>query len=241
MSAHPLCNRSQHRISRRSLLAGFSGLAAGWRLGRCGGLDPLAAETLRKKEKQILFVWLDGGISQLETWDPKPNTRFGGPYRTISTSVPGTHVCELVPGSAKQMKHLSIVRSVCTQDNSHSAGVGRINRGDPKNRGVIYPYLGSAVAKIMGPTASGLPPYMWVKPGSGGFKTGDAGFLGPQYGALALGDGKAPENLLRPRQFRPTKTQPATTSASDSTSRLQPSAAGHRPTPAALPSTPRKS
>ena len=194
---HPLCNHDQHRMSRRRLLAGLAGITAGWQIGRCGGLDAAVAETLRSNEKQVIFIWLDGGISQLESWDPKPNTRFGGPYRAIPSAVPGIHVSELVPKSAKQMKHLSIVRSVCTQDNSHSAGVGRINRGDPKNRGVIYPYFGSAVAKILGPTSSGLPPYMWVKPGSGGFKTGDAGFLGPQYGALALGDAKAPENLLR--------------------------------------------
>src|SRR5205807_7111073 len=74
----------------------------------------------------------------------------------------------------------------------------RIQRGDPLNRGVTYPYLGSAVAKLLGPGNSGLPPYIWIKPGGGGFVTEDAGFLGPRYGALALGDGKPPENFLRP-------------------------------------------
>jgi hypothetical protein len=76
--------------------------------------------------------------------------------------------------------------------------VDRIQRGDPKNRGVTYPYLGSAVARFLGPGASGLPAYIWIKPMSGGFIPKDAGFLGPRYGALALGDGKPPENLLRP-------------------------------------------
>jgi hypothetical protein len=96
------------------------------------------------------------------------------------------------------MQHLAIIRSLCTQDNSHSAGVARIQRGDPKNRGVTYPYFGSAVAKLLGSGDSNLPPYIWIKPGSGGFKTEDAGFLGPRYGALALGDGRPPENFLRP-------------------------------------------
>jgi len=63
---------------------------------------------------------------------------------------------------------------------------------------VPYPYFGSAIAKLLGPGASKLPPYVWVKPGSGGFKTEHAGFLGSKYGALAFGDGKPPENLLRP-------------------------------------------
>jgi len=146
----------------------------------------------------MLFIWIDGGMSQLETWDPKPQTRFGGPFRTIPTNVTGVHLCELMPKIAKQMNHLAVVRSLCTQDNSHSAGVARIQRGDPKNRGVVYPYLGSAIARLLGPGASGLPPYVWIKPGSGGFVYTDAGFLGPKYGAVAFGDGKPPENLVRP-------------------------------------------
>ena len=166
-------------------------------MGSFGGLlQPAVAEELKKQEKQVIFIWLDGGMSQLESWDPKPNTEFGGPFPAIPTSVPGIQVSELLKHSAKQMHHLAVVRSVSTKDNSHSAGVARIQRGDPKNRGVDYPFLGSAVAKLLGPCAGGLPPYVWVKPGSGGFIPGDGGFLGAKYGALALGDGKPPENLL---------------------------------------------
>tara|TARA_R110002072_G_scaffold303099_1_gene493582 strand:+ start:352059 stop:353345 length:1287 start_codon:yes stop_codon:yes gene_type:complete len=194
MNKSPCCSASDHAFSRRRLL-GAAATATG--VGGLGGLlEPSVAEELRKNEKQVLFVWLDGGMSQLESWDPKPNTQFGGPYRAIPTSVPGIHVGELLPHTAKQMHHLSIVRSVHTQDNSHSAGVGRINRGDPKNRGVVYPYFGSAVAKLLGPTSTGLPPYCWVKPYSGGFKTEHTGFLPAKYGALAFGDAKPPENLL---------------------------------------------
>ncbi len=161
-----------------------------------GLLKPAAAEGMARNEKQVIFIWLDGGISQLESWDPKPNTEHGGPFRSIPTSVPGIHFCELVEHTARQAHHLAVVRNLHTQDNSHSAGVARINRGDPKNRGVVYPYFGSATAKLLGPTSSNLPPYVWVKPYSGGFKAEDAGFLGAKYGALALGDGKPPENLL---------------------------------------------
>jgi len=186
-------------LTRRQLLgsAATTGCALG--LGGLGGLvQPVVADQLKKKEKQVLFIWIDGGMSQLESWDPKPNTQFGGPFRSIKTSVPGVHVSELMPHTAKIMHHLTVVRSMHTKDPNHSSGVPRIQRGDPANRGVVYPFFGSAVAKLMGPMSSGLPPYVWVKPGSGGFKPGDAGFLGPRYGALAVGDGKAPKNLLRP-------------------------------------------
>jgi hypothetical protein len=189
---HPLCTPADHRLSRRHFLGTAAAGVGAFAL-------PSVADELKKQRKQVLMIWLDGGMSQLESWDPKPNTPFGGPFRAIPTSVPGTHISELFPQTAKQMHRLAVCRSVSTQDNSHSAGVERIQRGDPKNRGVTYPYLGSAVAKLIGPGESGLPPYLWIKPGNGGFIDKHAGFLGPKFGALALGDGKPPENLLRPK------------------------------------------
>jgi hypothetical protein len=192
-----LCKVWEHQLSRRRLLGTLAGTAVG--CGALGGLiAPAVGEELKKQNKQVLFVWLDGGMSQLESWDPKPNTQFGGPFRAISTSVPGIQVSELLPQTARQMHHLAVIRSVHTQDPNHSSGVARIQRGDPKNRGVVYPFFGSAVARLLGDGGSGLPPYVWIKPGSGGFIPGDAGFLGAKYGALAFGDGKPPENLLRP-------------------------------------------
>jgi len=212
-----LCKPWEHAISRRRLLGTMAAGAAGLGVGALGGLlQPAVAEELKRQEKQMIFIWLDGGISQLESWDPKPNTQFGGPFRAISTSVPGIQFCELVPHTARQMHRLAVVRNMHTQDQDHSSGVPRINRGDPKNRGVVYPYLGSAVANLMGPTSSGMPPYMWVKPYSSGFKTEDAGFLGPKYGALALGDGEPnndgmpmepPENLLLHESISPEENE----------------------------------
>lgn len=194
------CSFSEHEVSRRRVLGSMAG--AGLGLGAMGGLvQPAVGEQLKKKEKQILLLWLDGGMSQLETWDPKPSTQFGGPFRSISTSIPGVHVSELMPQLSKVMDRLATVRCMKTEDANHSSGVPKIMRGHPKNRGVVYPFWGSAVAKLMGPTSSGLPPYLWVKPGSGGFVSKYAGFLGAKYGALALGDGKPPTNLLRPESI----------------------------------------
>lgn len=195
-----LCTPDEHLWSRRRVLgrlarAGAAGIGAG---GLGGLLHPAVAEEVARNDRQILFIWLDGGISQFESWDPKPASRFGGPFRSIPTSVPGIHYSELMPRTAKLAHLLTVVRNLQTQDNSHSAGVPRILRGDPANRGVTYPYFGSAVAKLLGPGDSGLPPYVWIKPGSGGFKTENAGFLGPKYGAVAFGDGKPPENFVRP-------------------------------------------
>lgn len=198
MSYSHLCKPTEHQLSRRAILgaAGAAGLGALLRLA--------AAEELQRKQRQVLFIWIDGGMSQLESWDPKPNTLFGGPFRAIPTSLPGVHFSELLPRTSKLAHHLAIIRSLHTQDNSHSAGVARIQRGDPKNRGVTYPYFGSAVAKFLGAGDSGLPPYVWIKPGSGGFIHQDAGFLGPKFGAVAFGDGKPPENLVLPESISAT-------------------------------------
>jgi hypothetical protein len=153
---------------------------------------------VRAQQQRVLFVWLDGAMSQFESWDPKPGTQFGGPFQAIQTQLPGIQLCELMPNMATRMDRFSVIRSMHTRFEDHSKAVKPIQRGDPKNRGVTYPFLGSALANLIGPGESGLPPYIHIKPGSGGFHYQDAGFLGPQFGALALGDGKPPPNLALP-------------------------------------------
>jgi hypothetical protein len=133
------CGGHDHSFSRRKMLGLMAGAAGGL-------LAPNVARALQSKQRQVLMIWLDGGMSQLESWDPKPGTPFGGPFRAIPSSVPGVHVSELIPHSAKRMHKLAVVRSMQTKDNTHSIGVGRMQRGDPVNRGVDYPYLGSARA-----------------------------------------------------------------------------------------------
>src|SRR2546423_4612666 len=102
------CGSGEHRLSRRQVLAGLGGVALG------SMLTPALAEAIQKQRKQVIFIWLDGGMSQLESWDPKPTTQFGGPFRTISTPVPGVHVSQLLEKTARQMHHLAVVRSVST-------------------------------------------------------------------------------------------------------------------------------
>lgn len=189
------CGSVQHCWTRRGVLQSLLGgtvAGAGW-IGQSRLVR--AAQTRRK---QVLFVWLDGAMSQFESWDPKPGTRFGGPFKSIPTRIPGVHLSELMPKMAERIQHFSIVRSMHTKYEDHSKGVIPIQQGDPKNRGVTYPLLGSAVARLYGTESGELPPYIHIKPGSGGFMYQDAGFLGAKYGALALGDGKAPSNLQSP-------------------------------------------
>src|SRR5262245_2829965 len=109
MNCHYACGSPDHTLSRRSFLAGVSAGAAGV-LGFNSLIQPAAARALTAGEKRVLVVWLSGGVSQLETWDPKPGTDTGGPFQTIATSVPGLHICELLPHTAKHMHKLAVIR-----------------------------------------------------------------------------------------------------------------------------------
>src|SRR5256885_17198815 len=138
MERNRSCGSPEHRISRRRLLGLMGGAALGG-----GLLRPAVAEQLAARQKQVLFIWLDGGVSQLETWDPKPGTEFGGPFRAISTSVPGIPISELLPNVAQQMHHLCLVRGVNTSEDDHGKGAYLMITGRRQTPAAEYPTIGS--------------------------------------------------------------------------------------------------
>src|SRR5947209_3654904 len=105
MFASYACGSPEHAITRRGFLAGVAG-----GLGFADLVQPAAARVLSSQQKRVLVIWLNGGASQLETWDPKPGTDTGGPFQTIATSVPGLHISELLPYTARQMHRLAVIR-----------------------------------------------------------------------------------------------------------------------------------
>ncbi|MFN4261253.1 MAG: DUF1501 domain-containing protein [Gemmataceae bacterium] len=185
-------------MSRRSFLTGAAAGTASL-LGFGGLVHPLTAKELQKQEKRVLLVWLAGGVSQLETWDPKPNTDTGGPFRAIPTSVPGIHISELLPHTAKQMHRLALVRGINTNENNHAKGAYFMHTGRREQPGMAFPHLGSAMAKLLGADNNPMPGYIHVTPrGSSGFNGKDAAFLGPRYASVTVADGNPPTNLLPP-------------------------------------------
>src|SRR5947209_12368848 len=108
------CGSPEHALHRRAFLgtlaAGAAGVAA-----NLAGLNALAGE-LHKQQKRVILLWLAGGASQLETWDPKPGAPTGGPFRAIPTAVPGIHITELMPKMAQRIQHTCIIRSLNTKD-----------------------------------------------------------------------------------------------------------------------------
>lgn len=190
------CNSPQHVVSRRQFLGGAAALGA---LSFADMVQPAAAEQLRRLDKRVLVIWLSGGVSQLETWDPKPGTDTGGPFLPIATSVPGTHICELLPYTARQMHRVALIRGINTAENEHSRGAYIMHTGRRQTPAETYPHLGSVVAKLMASEGNSLPGYIHISPrGQSGFNRQDAAFLGPRFASVTLADGNPPPNLFRP-------------------------------------------
>ena len=212
MKPHYACNSPEHALSRRQFLVGSAVGAAGV-IGFQQMLSPANAQELRRQEKRVLVIFLAGGVSQLETWDPKPGTNTGGPFLSIPTSVPGTRISELLPYTATQMHRLCLVRGLNTADDDHGRGAYIMQTGRRPTPGERYPHLGSAVAKLLGNEDSPLPGYIHISPrgDGGGFNRNDAAFLGPRYASVTLADGAPPANLFRP----PTLTELADSERND--------------------------
>src|SRR5947207_9950133 len=180
------CNSPEHSLTRRRFLTGTLGM-----LGFGGLVAPAAAKELAKAQKRVLLIWLSGGSSQLETWDPKPGTDTGGPFQTIGTSVPGIHICETLPFSARQMHRLAVVRGINTAEDDHGKGAVIMHTGRRPDPAVDYPQLGAAAAKLLGSDDNPLPGHVVIRPGGGsGSNKQDSGFLGPKYASVTLADGK---------------------------------------------------
>jgi uncharacterized protein (DUF1501 family) len=185
------CGTADHAVSRRAFL-GASAAGAAFATAS-------SATELAKAQKRVLVIFLSGGVSQLETWDPKPRTDTGGPFRAIPTSVPGTHICELLPHTAKQMHRLALIRGINTAEDEHGRGATIMLTGRRPEPGIEYPHLGAVSAKLLAADGAALPGNIQILArGEGGFGKQDAAFLGPKFGPVSLGDGKPPADLLRP-------------------------------------------
>jgi uncharacterized protein (DUF1501 family) len=191
------CGSPEHTISRRRFLTGLTAGAAG--LGFANFIEPATARSLASAQKRVLMIYLSGGVSQLETWDPKPGTNTGGPFQSIATSAPGVRICELLPCTAKMMHKVALVRGINTAEDDHGKGHYIMHTGRRQEPATAYPHLGSVCAKLLGEERNPLPGYIHITPrGNGGVNKADAAFLGPRYASVSLDDGQAPANIARP-------------------------------------------
>jgi len=149
-------------------------------------LDTRGASDKKPKAEACILLWLDGGPSQVDTWDPKASS----PFRAISTNVSGIQISELLPRVAKHMDKLSIIRSMHTEENNHPQAVHYSITGHRPNPAMQFPSVGSIISKEMG-SRNNLPTYVFEpefktnKTIEGYFK---AAFIGAEHDPMVLPD-----------------------------------------------------
>ncbi len=147
-----------------------------------------------------ILIWLDGGPSHYETFDPKPEApqEIRGQFKSIPTSVPGVHFSEVMPNLAKTAHKLTIVRSICHKDPNHGGGNHYLMTGAPTPVPVgcgafvsFHPSFGSMVSYKRG-VRGGLPAYMSMPNAS---RSGGPNFLGAQHAPFVVGGNPADPNF----------------------------------------------
>ena len=150
------------------------------------------ATDLKKRHKAAILLWMGGGPSTMDLWDLKPGAPTGGQFKQISTSADGVAICEHLPLMAKQMHHMSIVRSMSTREADHMRGRYYMHTGYVPNPNVEHPGYGSVISHELAEQVSGLeiPPFVSVGSGSVG-----PGFLGMTWAPFVVDSNGNVRNL----------------------------------------------
>lgn len=187
--------QSQHvpsGMSRRHFLSHLSGASALSipALVFANTLKSYAAQ-LRRNQKSAILLWMGGGPSTIDIWDLKPGAATGGVFQPIST-VGDVQICEHLPMLAKQMNHLSIVRSMSTREADHARGRYYMHTGYVPNPSVEHPSYGSVIAhQLMGQRPDlEIPPFVSI----GGSSVGP-GFLGMAWSPFVVNSNGRVRNL----------------------------------------------
>lgn len=184
--ARAWCGSDQHTLGRRQFMGtALAGLGAA--TGAAWLSNPLGATEVAKRGRSMVVIFLAGGISQFESWDPKTHLDTGGPFKSIPTSVPGIHVSELLPHTSKLMHHMALVRSLSTGVDDHGISTMMVRAGRMTRNTTDFPELGSVVAKGLERDDFPLPGHIHASPSGGGGRTNNAAYLGPKYASVTVG------------------------------------------------------
>ena len=134
------------------------------------------------KAQACILLWLNGGPSHIDTWDPKPNSSF----QPISTNVAGIRISELLPRTARHMDKLAVIRSMHTEENNHGLGHHYVMTGHRPNPSMKFPAFSSIITREMGSRKS-VPPNLIIPEIHPGYKDYfKAHFLGAQYDPMEI-------------------------------------------------------
>lgn len=187
------CGDAEH-FDRRTLLGAGA-------LGVLSWLTPVARQLARAAEqsprrrrpRSVIVLWLQGGPSQLETFDPHPGTEIAAGTKAIKTSVPEILLAGHFPQLAEQMDHVSLVRSVVSEEGDHERATYYVKTGFRPVPALTHPSLGAVVCHEL-PDDAEIPRHVSILPGQWPAR---GGYLGDQYDAFKVGDPRHPVPDIR--------------------------------------------
>jgi hypothetical protein len=181
-------------VSRRGFLrtlAAGTAIVAGLRWSDC--LSAYAAE-LKKQDRACILLWMAGGPSQFETFDPKPGADTQGPTKAISTNVSGIQIAEHWTRTATVMDQFAVIRSMTSKEGNHGRATYFLHTSYPPSGGIVHPGFGSLVAQKLGAADFDLPHFVSISGASVG-----PSFLGVRYAPFVVTDpNQPPDNLDSP-------------------------------------------
>ncbi len=187
-------------MARRGFIkVGFGGLlsliATQQTLNRA--LAQVGSSRSTARAKSVILLWMGGGPTHIDTWDPKPGTRNGGSTRAINTRASGVQISHHFPQVAEQMDKICVIRSMTSNEADHTRATYFLQTGYKPNPTMVHPHIGSMVSKELGEKAPQYPLPHFVSINGG---TLGAGFLGAGHNAFVVQNPTRPvDNLELPK------------------------------------------
>ncbi|HEU5116174.1 MAG TPA: DUF1501 domain-containing protein, partial [Isosphaeraceae bacterium] len=171
-------------MGRRGFLKALGLGAAGAGVLSFGDLMAVHAEELRKRQMSCILLWMSGGPSQMETFDPKPEHANGASVKTIETAVPGISIAEGWNKTAAVMNEIALIRSMTNKEGNHQRATYHLHTGYVPSGTIKHPNFGCNVAAELGDPKFDLPHMVSI--GNSGGRIPGAGFLGVNYEPFAV-------------------------------------------------------
>lgn len=187
-------------VSRRGFLRRLAGASAGGAFA-LGWQDLLIAnaDELRAAGKSMILLWMDGGPSQYDTFNPKPGSANQGPAYAINSTIPGVQLAEYWPRTAAVMNKIALIRSMVSTEKEHDRAIALVRTGYPPSPAVRYPTWGSIVARQRERLEDELPSFVRIGRPRITTRDVDAGVLGVRYNPFKIDEpGKLPPNVAPP-------------------------------------------
>jgi hypothetical protein len=182
--------------SRRRFLAAGAGGFLGFALRNGAFARENKRPVFSHAARAMIVLWMDGGPSQIDTFDPRPGRKTGGPVRAIETSAPELRFSSLLPRTSRWAHRMSVLRTVVSPENEHDRGSYLLRTGFGSTGRIVHPALGSLIAFHNGSPA-GIPSFVSIRTTGTLGTAGDAGFLGAEVAPFPVLDPARAHELMK--------------------------------------------